>query len=141
MGLPRLLTSLLVLAALVDGRRVELRGRSKERKGKEKQQSHEEDGSNERMEAKMPVDPASIGLLAAGTVVYAGWKAFQVYKDRAKWEEKDLTTRCMEQLEQYQKISTMLVRDCVGEETCLFYNPCAGVREAPHTPYSLHLCL
>eukprot|EP00947_MAST-08B_sp_MAST-8B-sp1_P006428 g6428.t1 len=54
------------------------------------------------------VDPASLGLLAVSVVMKAAWKAYTVYKERFKWDNKLADAKCIENLEEYQKLASML---------------------------------
>ena len=104
------LRSLVLLAALLVGASGDLGARAntrRRRRGRSEQKAGEEGKEREGEELEF-VSAASIGLLAAGVVVQAGWKAYTIYKERRKWEIMARDMKCVENLADYSKITAMI---------------------------------
>jgi hypothetical protein len=105
------LRSLFLLAALLVGASGDLGARTnsrRRRRGRSEQKAGEGGKEREREDVEFAVSAASIGLLAAGVVVQAGWKAYTIYKERRKWEIMARDMKCVENLADYSKITAMI---------------------------------
>ena len=98
------LRSLVLLAALLVGASGDLGARANSRR-RRRGRSEGKEREAEKLEF---VSAASIGLLAAGVVVQAGWKAYTIYKERRKWEIMARDMKCVENLADYSKITAMI---------------------------------